>query len=382
MNLVGVHLTLMIGTHEPRRAPPEFVEALQSVEVTLTDRGPSGFQMTFQIGRASAADITDFRLLRGPLLKPFNRVALIVDFAFRPQVLMDGIITNIQMSPSEEPGQSRLVVTGEDISLLMDLEEKQETYPNVTNYNSVVVEILDRYREYIDPGQRQIENISDEEETHDVRQDMSDRAYLYQLAWELGFVFYVTPGGEPSKNQAYFGPKPRGEITQPALAFNMGPHSNVDSISFTYDGMRPATVVATIASERNGEIAEDSVMVMGHTLQPAMASQNPAYSEWTTMRQVFLRYPVSSLDEATSRAQAMANQAAEEVVTAQGELDALRYGQLLQPRAKVGLRGVGQTFDGNYYVSSVTHSIQRGKYKQRFSLSREGVGALSWRVRP
>ena len=39
----------------------------------------------------------------------------------------------------------------------------------------------------------------------------------------------------------------------------------------------------------------------------------------------------------------------------------------------VGVRGAGRTYDGMYYVESVTHNIKRGEYKQSFTLSRDGV---------
>ena len=63
-------------------------------------------------------------------------------------------------------------------------------------------------------------------------------------------------------------------------------------------------------------------------------------------------------------------------VTAEGEVDAVRYGSVLRARKLVGVRGVGFSYDGLYYVRRVTHSIQRGEYTQRFSLSREGTGSL------
>jgi carotenoid cleavage dioxygenase-like enzyme len=83
----------------------------------------------------------------------------------------------------------------------------------------------------------------------------------------------------------------------------------------------------------------------------------------------------SSLEEAMNLAQATVNSHAEQVVTAQGELDALRYGRLLQPNKHVRVRGVGHTFDGDYYVNSVSHRIKRGEYKQSFTLARGGVGS-------
>jgi hypothetical protein len=81
--------------------------------------------------------------------------------------------------------------------------------------------------------------------------------------------------------------------------------------------------------------------------------------------------------QAYARAQAVTDKSVDSVMTAQGELDALRYGDVLEPRGIVGLRGAGFTHDGFYYVKSVSHSINKGQYKQRFNLTREGAGALT-----
>jgi hypothetical protein len=67
-------------------------------------------------------------------------------------------------------------------------------------------------------------------------------------------------------------------------------------------------------------------------------------------------------------------------VTASGSLNVARYGRVLKTRRIVGVRGAGMAFDGLYYVSSVTHSIQRGEYKQQFSLVRNGLVSITPRV--
>jgi hypothetical protein len=46
----------------------------------------------------------------------------------------------------------------------------------------------------------------------------------------------------------------------------------------------------------------------------------------------------------------------------------------------VGVRGAGLTYDGLYYVDSVTHNIQRGQYKQSFQLSRDGLISITPKV--
>jgi hypothetical protein len=63
------------------------------------------------------------------------------------------------------------------------------------------------------------------------------------------------------------------------------------------------------------------------------------------------------------------------VVTVTGDLDAVTYGGLLQVRGVVTLRGVGFNYDGLYYVKSVTHKINKGDYKQSFTITREGLGS-------
>jgi hypothetical protein len=81
--------------------------------------------------------------------------------------------------------------------------------------------------------------------------------------------------------------------------------------------------------------------------------------------------------QAKTQAQAITDASLDKVVTARGELDTLSYGGLLQARSLVGLRGAGDSYDGLYYVKSVTHRLQPGKYAQNFTLTREGLGAIA-----
>jgi len=62
-----------------------------------------------------------------------------------------------------------------------------------------------------------------------------------------------------------------------------------------------------------------------------------------------------------------------DVVSADGSLDVLRYGQILKARQLVGLRGAGLAFDGLYYVENTKHQIKLGEYKQSFTLKRNAL---------
>ena len=69
-------------------------------------------------------------------------------------------------------------------------------------------------------------------------------------------------------------------------------------------------------------------------------------------------------------------------VSATGSVDTPRYGHALRARRLVGVRGAGLSYDGFYYVRSVTHTIEPGSYTQQFQLSREGTGSLTPAVVP
>jgi hypothetical protein len=368
MNLLGVRLQLLIGENVPVIAPAKVVEALQSVEATHSDQGRSGFQLTFQVGRSSL-DLDDYSLLKNPLLQPFNRVVLVVFFAITRYVLMDGIITNHSLSPGNDPGASTFTVTGEDISVMMDLKEKIASHVEEKD-EQIVEKLLNDYSGlYRLKLEVQAAPAVEQPNRNDITRNQhgTDLNYIQSLAGLHGYVFYITPGPNPLQNTAYWGPPKREGERQPALSVNLGPNTNVDSISFRYNGLAPNKVTYRVnGTERT---------IDQSTRTPPLAA-TPA-----PLRRVIILSDMGrvSTGRAEDQAQGQVNQSLDQVVTADGELDGLRYGGLLQPRGLVGLRGVGRSYDGTYYVKSVTHriNVRNGEYKQSFSLARDGLGTLS-----
>ena len=80
--------------------------------------------------------------------------------------------------------------------------------------------------------------------------------------------------------------------------------------------------------------------------------------------------------QALGRAQGMTDASVDSVV-AEGQLDAMRYGTPLQARGLVGVRGAGYLHDGIWYVKRVTHQIKKETYKQKFTLTRDGLGSIT-----
>lgn len=408
--LLGSHLTLLIGPTVAVPAPFMLLEALTNISVTHNDRGRSGFQLTFQIGRAGSLDLFDYALVQNPLLKPFNRVVIMVTFNVVPQVLMDGVITNIQFAPSNEPGASTLTVTGEDLSVLMDLHELNFPWPALTDDNVVRLIVL-KYAQYavapfvIPPVSGNAPSPTEQIPV----QTATDFQHILHLAGRQSYVFYIEPGPLPNMSVAYWGPPIRTGLPQKALSFNMGPETNVLSFSGSYNALAPTLVFGTIQDRQTNVTLP--VFTVPFSMRPPLALMPALLSQQNfrislppvTPRQAEQATPqaaaaaagsggrmnsaeartVNGLDyaDALARSQAIVEASLENVVTVSGELDALQYGDILRARGVVGVRGVGFTYDGNYYVQSVSHSISKGEYKQRFTLTREGTGSLTPLVR-
>ena len=370
----GITLTLLAGKTVPLPAPPFVTEALESVEVTHSDSERSGFQLTFQVGRSGPADLLDYPLLSTPLFDPFNRVVMIVTIGIRPRVLMDGMVTHQELSPSNDAGGSRLTVTGEDVSVMMDLEEKIHEHP-AQDETIIAAKIIASYAQYgllplvippfvIDPP-IPIERTPVQRAT--------DLQYLSEMAQRFSYVFYVAPGPFPLSNTAYWGPPRRLDLPQRALSVNLGSDTNVDSISFRNDAMGPLMVRGKIQDRDTDE----SVPVLTFASTRPPLSPMPSWLiNQPNVRTVQFSTDGLNVMQALARAQAMTD-ASVDNITASGELDGIRYGDVLQARSVVGVRGAGFNYDGFFYVKSVTHTIRKHDYKQRFSLSREGVGSLS-----
>jgi hypothetical protein len=375
MSALGIELTLLLGPVIAIPAPLPYIEALQSAQVTHSDSGRSGFQLTFAVGRSGLSDLVDYSLLTLPLLKPFNRVILIVTINAIPNVLMDGIITNQQLSPGDQPGTGTLTVTGEDVSVMMDMEEKGTEWPAMPEMAIANLIILG-YAQYglvpvvIPPPEMDvplpIERVP--------AQHGTDLSYLNQMAGRFGYVFYVTPGPVPFMNTAYWGPPIRTGIPQPALTVNMGPETNVNSVSFSNNALAPVTVSGQVQDRQTNVTVPVMTFV---STRPPLAAEPAIIFNQPNVRKVLFEGNGLTVAQAYARAQAQTDASTDNVVTASGELSAVRYGGILQSRGIVGLRGVGYSYDGFYYVKSVSHNISRGEYKQNFTLTRDGTGALS-----
>jgi hypothetical protein len=377
---LGIHLTLLIGRTVAMPAPPLLTEAVQNVEVSHGDEERSGFQITFQTGRGGPIALPDYPLMSSPLLKTFNRVILLITFNAMPRVLIDGIITHKELSPGAEPGTSTVTVTGEDISLMLDKEEKSAEHP-AQDETAIANKIILSYTQYgliplvtpplaIDPP-IPVERTPVQQGT--------DLDYLVEMARRYAYVFYILPGPVPFTNTAYWGPPVRVGLPQRALSVNLGGETNVNSINFRHDALAPTLVSGHVQDRTTNRRLPVRTFA---SLRVPLALHPTWLAERSNVRQRQLRQTGLNAPQAFARAQAEVDASVDATVVAEGELDTLRYGEPLQPRGLVGVRGAGFNYDGLWYVKRVTHTIRKEEYKQRFTLAREGEGSTIPVVRP
>ena len=372
--LKGVHLTLMIGPAVPVPAPQPVMDALESVQVT-NGKDKSGFQLTFAVSKNS------------PLLKTMlpigyfdpitTRVIIIATVNGFPNVLMDGIVTRHEFSPHSEPGQSTLTITGEDLSVLMDIVEMPFMLFPAMPAIARVYAILAKYLLFgvvplgIPPFITDVPNPVERIE----RQTGTDLQYLKRMADDHGYVFYIEPGPLPGQSIAYWGPDIRIPLPQKALSINMDAHSNVESLSFSLDGLAKKIVVVTVFDPVKNRFPIVLPLPNINIFKPPLGLRvtPPAKVEFPD---ALTKESVPNVLNTVLGILARSSDS----ISVSGSLDVIRYGGILRNRMIVGVRGASLSYDGLYYVNNVTHNIKRGEYKQNFQLSRDGLISNTPRV--
>src|ERR1041384_2906127 len=366
----GVYMTLMVGPVVPIPVPKPVLDALTGVQVTTAAGSPSGFQLTFTLNNRSP--LHTLFLIAGAQT-PLLRVIIILTINGSPNVLMDGVMTNQQVSPGSKPGESTLTITGEDLTKVMSLIDFSGLpYPAMPPEARVLL-ILAKYAMFsmiplVIPSlfpdlPIPVERIP--------TQQGKDLDYIKQLADDVGYVFYIDPGPVPGTNTAYWGPEIKVGVPQPAPNIDMDAFTNGESLNFTFQAAEKVLPIVFIQNALT-KLPIPIPIPDINPLQPPLGVSGMIPTRVEVLRDTAKLSPM----EAITRGLAAGSKSAD-AVTATGTLDVLRYGRLLKARQLVGVRGAGMAFDGLYYVQDVTTTIKRGEIKQNFTLTRNGLISIT-----
>jgi hypothetical protein len=358
----SVVLRLLIGTPVPVPVPAGVIDALTAVKVENgSGDTQSGFELTFRVPRESP--VQAFFAIAVPIF----RCIIAVTVRGSTEVLMDGLITHVDVAP--EGPTSTVSVKGKDLTQAMDLVPLDGLpYPAMTPSERVRAALLKYMMLGCAPGvvPAYIEERPMPNEAVPAHQG-TDYAYLKQLAAAVGYVFYVEPGPAMGASIAYWGPEVRVGVPQPAITYGFGAeHDNCSALSFSYDREKRKTPIVTI-QEKWSKSSFEVPIPNDLPFSPPLGAVPPLPPVTVRMRDTGKLPP----EQALMRGIAFAVRNAD-AVTGTGTLDVARYGSVLRSRRLVGVRGSGIAFDGLYYVSKVVHELKRGSYHQQFTLVRGG----------
>jgi hypothetical protein len=363
----GLQLSIHVGP-VPVAAPREVVESLVHAKVECgAGDAQSGFELTFELPARSPLR-TLFLLGGGGAAVPLMRVVLVVTINGRAESIVDGVVTHMETVPGSG-GVARLVVKGKDLSALMDIIELPGLPFPAMPPSARVLLCLAKYAalgviplvipSLADTPPLPVQQIP--------QQQGSDYAYVKRLALEAGYVFYLEPGPAPGTSKAYWGPELRVGEAQPALTTGMDAMSNVEQLSFRFD--KEAKSMPLVYFQEQNSKAPIAVPIPDVTpLNPPLGLAPPLPPRIEKLTDTAHLSPPMALMAGLAYASRHSDS-----VFGSGTLDVAKYGRLLKSRALVGVRGAGLPFDGLFYVKSVTHEIERGSYRQSFSLARNGL---------
>jgi hypothetical protein len=362
-----LYLTILTGQVQATPVPKPLMDAFTDAEVTVSATGKSGFQLSFTLANSSPLQLFFLLAMGAPI--PLIRVILVVSFGGLPQVVMDGMVKHTEVVPDAMRGSSKLVITGEDLSAVMDLTDSSGTpYPGLTP-DLRVTAILGKYATFgIVPNVFPVVTPdADPPTTRIPSHKGTDLAYIQQLAKEAGYIFFMQPGPAPGACTAYWGPQIKIGVPQPALNVNMDSWTNVESLNFKYEPQNAVAPIIYLQDPTTGVVTK--VAVSGaNPLNPPLGSVVPTPQKTVPLPYTAKLTPAQALMAGYAKAAETAD-----IVTGDGTISVLRYGGILQARQLVGVRGAGLAFDGLYYVDSTKHQIKLGEYKQSFTLKRNAL---------
>ncbi len=366
---MSVLLKLYIGPAVPLPTLAEVLDALVSASVTSASAtAPGVFQLVFELDQRSP--LSTLFLISSGVSIPLVRVVIAAQVNGRESVLIDGVSTNHSLSAGPTPGTTRLTVTGEDLSRVLDyLELPEIRYPAMPDFARVAL-IVAKYA-FLGIIPKVIPSI-----LLDVplptgtipQQQGTDLKYVQKLADDVGYVFMMQPGPAVGMSFAYWGPDLRVGEVQPALSYDMDAHRNVESATGSLNTQN-ATLPIVVIQNPETKVPIPIPAIANPVLNPPLGLIPPIPLRITRFEGAAKHTPIQAA--LIGMAKAARSQVGYSKVS--GKVNPLRYGRLLEPHKLVGLQGAGPAYDGLHYVEKVTTNFAEGEISQDFELTRNGV---------
>ena len=294
------------------------------------------------------------------IFAPWKEIVIEAAFGSYNEEVMRGYIREVKIDCPQQMGTATVVVSGQDESFVLDREHVRQvlsTEESPLSDGDIVTQIA-RDHGFDTEVESGLTNMA-------LNQDGTFIRLLKDRAEANGFELFIRRG------VLHFHPPDLEGEPLAAIKVYAGDQTNCLRFSLSHDGHKPDQVSVTRAAETGTQMEEETfsseLPLLGST---AATSENMGLTPFVWR----MEQPVgATLEEARARAIAKANENAWKIV-AKGELDGAIYGHVMLTYRTVTVDGVGEIYDGLYYVDEVKHLFSSGGYRQEFSLLRNATG--------
>jgi hypothetical protein len=345
--------------------PVPFFQALREIEVETSIGQASIFRLHFDLSRTM---LGDFDALAIDIFRPMLPVRISIAAGVPvPQVLINGYILDSQVHAAGSPGSSRYEVVGMDaLGTLMANNQQPFPWPNLSD-TEIAAAIFTKYAmlSLVDdlPSTRTMLDTT-------TNQRIYDAPFLFDLAHCNNLELYIQPDPFAGTDVGHLHRPYTYLPSQGVLSVDFGRQTNLTQFNVSNDMLKPTGVTGATVDQQTrasvpafGQVSTELPMgrepTLSRVLPPPLARLIPGCAANPTEAQLRALAHAS----ATSRS-----------VTAQGEVDGIKFGRPLRVGLPILVRGAGQQNSGLYYVKSVTHRISRDDYSQSFTAWRNAVG--------
>ena len=261
------------------------------------------------------------------------------------KTVFDGYITDVDLDLDSDPDHTFLNVSGMDTSVLMSLEEKIATWPDLAD-SDIVQAIVAGYGVPITADTTA--TVHQDTDTTIV-QRATDIQFVRDLAQRNGLEFYFETDDSGTIN-AYFRAPQLSGTPQPDLAIQFGDQSNLKHFSAHLNGQRPLNVKATqmdvsANSPNSAQVSDTQLTELGASDANTLIG-GPLGSLVTPKdapaQMLVLGPPTSDATELQTIAQAVRDEAGW-LITASGEINSDAYQSVLRPHRLVLVKGAGKS---------------------------------------
>lgn len=340
---------------------PEFLRCIQSLRVQEDIRQGSSFEVVVNACRnedGSYPHITDNGV------EPWTRVTILATVGSLSDVIMDGYITDVHVSTTEQTATLRAAFVGADASFPMNLDQHCKVWSGQT-YEQIAQEIVTQgYGLQVRLPENPPPSTG---EPPSVTQRTTDLRFLRELARRRGYEFYVVGG------TAFFRPPNLDVRPQKLIAVNFGDQTNCTDLQIAADFTQPTMAVVSTQDPETGETRVAEVDDSGLTpLGSVNLADGRGYGV-PPCRVVARRPPIRSDESLSEYARSIMRERGF-WLKAQGKINSARYGAILRAGKPVTIKGVGNRYSGVYYVRRVVHTISSRLYEMQFEAFRNRTG--------